>query len=219
LSGPGSERRQYQRATLIRPLAGRIGTSRVFIVDISLSGVRIAHQGTIPSEGSTCKVSFEWESMPVTLECRVTRSTLYKLAKTSAEKSVYHAGLQIVRATDYDMATLRTMITALVARALDEQKANARGIPAAAAQTFQTGKGSQFLRLELLNGEWRQTETTRADQPMNGFTVSAEEERDHVRMLCETYAAADADGRKLIKLMAELSISKAEGIPTRRYVP
>jgi hypothetical protein len=38
-------------------------------------------------------------------------------------------------------------------------------------------------------------------------------------LLCETYLASDAEGRKLIKLMAELSISKAEGVPTRRYSP
>ena len=37
--------------------------------------------------------------------------------------------------------------------------------------------------------------------------------------LCDTYATANNENRKLIKLMAELSISKAEGIPTRRYSP
>ena len=82
-----------------------------------------------------------------------------------------------------------------------------------------TGKGTQFLRLELLNGTWRRTETTRPDQPMNGFTISADEALPHIAMLCDTYLSSDAEGRKLIKLMSELSISKAEGIPTRRYSP
>ncbi len=54
---------------------------------------------------------------------------------------------------------------------------------------------------------------------MNGFTISAEEEQSHIDLLCETYVSSDAASRKLIKLMAELSISKAEGIPTRRYSP
>lgn len=188
-------------------------------MDISLSGARVAHQGNIPAEGSNCTLIFEWEAMPVTLECRITRSTLFKLARTATEKSVYHAGMEIVRASQESMQTVREMIASLVARALDEQKANARGIPAVAAQTFQTGKGTQFLRCELVNGSWRETETTRADQPMNGFTISADEDRQHIEMLCQTFAAADTAGRKLIKLMAELSISKAEGIPTRRYTP
>jgi hypothetical protein len=214
-----TERRGFQRATLIRPLAGRVGTARVFVLDVSLSGFRIAHQGNVPAEGSNCTLSFDWESMPLTIECRVTRSTLHKLAKSATEKSVYHAGLHIVRASKESMRTVREMIATLVARALDEQKANARGIPAVAAQTFQSGKGSQFIRWEFLNGEWRHAETTRPDQPVNGFTISAEEDREHIQMLCDTFVAADPEGRKLIKLMAELSISKAEGIPTRRYTP
>ena len=205
--------------TLVRPLAGRIGSARVFLLDASLGGVRIAHQGNIPAEDSICTLVFEWEAIPVVLECRIMRSTLQKMARNAQEKSVYHAGLDIVRASDEALKTLREMIASFVARALDEQKANARGIPAAAAQTFQTGKGTQFLRYELINNNWRRTETTRPEQPMNGFTISAEEDPDHITLLCETYFSADLESRKLIKLMAELSISKAEGVPTRRYSP
>jgi hypothetical protein len=213
------ERRRFQRVTLVRPLVARIGAARVFLLDASLSGLRVAHQGNIPAEGSTCAILFEWEGIPVALECRITRNRIQKTARNAREKSVYHAGMEIVRASGEAMKTLRDMIASLVARALDEQKANARGIPAVAAQTFQTGKGTQFLRYEITNGTWRRTETTRPDQPMNGFTISAEEPDTHIAMLCETYLSSDAEGRKLIKLMAELSISKAEGVPTRRYSP
>jgi hypothetical protein len=204
---------------LVRPLVGRVGTARVFLIEASLSGVLVAHQGNIPPEGATAVVMFEWDGIPVALECQIVRNTLQKMARNANEKNVYHAAMEIIRASGEAMKTLRDMITSVVARALDEQKANARGIPAVAAQTFQTGKGSQFLRLELLNGLWRRTETTRPDQPMNGFTISAEEPPDHIALLCDTYAAANNENRKLIKLMAELSISKAEGIPTRRYSP
>jgi len=204
---------------LVRPLVARVGQARVFLLEVSLNGVLIAHQGNIPPEGGTGVVMFEWENIAVALECQIIRNTLQKMARNANEKSVYHAAMEIIRASDTAMKTLRDMITEIVARALDEQKANAHGIPAVAAQTFQTGKGSQFLRLELLNGTWRRTETTRPDQPMNGFTISAEEPADHIALLCETYASANNENRKLIKLMAELSISKAEGIPTRRYSP
>lgn len=219
MAGPKDERRKYQRVTLVRPVVARIGAARVFIIEASLSGVLVAHQGNIPAEGSTCVVMFEWDGIPVTIECEITRNTLQKMARNASEKSVYHAGMEIVRASAEAMKTLRDLIASVVARALDEQKANARGIPAMAAQTFQTGKGIQFLRLELINDKWRRTETTRPDQPMNGFTISAEEPADNITLLCDTYAGADAENRKLIKLMAELSISKTEGIPTRRYSP
>jgi len=40
-----------------------------------------------------------------------------------------------------------------------------------------------------------------------------------VELLCQTFASSDARGRKLIQLMSEMSISKSEGVPTRRYNP
>ena len=205
--------------TLVRAVSGRIGTSRVYIVDASLNGLRIAHQGTLPPIGQECVLTFEWEEHPIELQCRVTRSTLHKLAKDKNDKSIYHAGLSIEESRGDSFNALRRMVSDVVARALDEQKANARGIPAQAAQIFQTGKGSEFLRFEMVNGAWRRTTTTRPDQPANGFTISAEEDREHVEMLCQTFESADSEGRRLIRLMAELSISKVEGIPTRRYTP
>jgi hypothetical protein len=213
------DRRKYQRVTLVRPLDARIGPARVFILGASVTGVLIAHQGNIPTEGSVCVIRFEWESIPVVLGCRITRNKLHKLAKNAQEKSVFQAGLEIVSATEEAAKTHREMIISLVSRALDEQKANAHGIPAVVPLTFQTGKGSNYLRLELVKGAWRRAETTRPDQPINGFTISAEESRAHVDLLCEAYLSSDPEGRKMIQTMAQLSISKAEGIPTRRFNP
>src|SRR5205809_314982 len=127
---PSEERRHYQRATLARPYPAHAGVARVYIVDLSLSGARIVHQGTLPPPGRECVLSFE-----------------------------------------------------------------------------------------LLNGSWRRTATTRPEQPANGFTISATEDREHIEMLCHTFANSDEPGRRLIKLMAELSISQSEGVPTRRYTP
>ena len=214
-----TERRKYQRVVLTRPLPGRLGAARIYVIDASLIGLRIAHQGSAPPQGSACRVEFEWEGRLIALDCEVRRNALHKLAKDKNEKSIYHAGLSIVGAIGDSDTSLRQMIAAIVARALDEQKANARGVPAEAAQCFQTGKGVDYVRCELVGGAWRRTETSRADQPLNGFTVSAEESREHVDMLCDTFTNADDEGRRLIKMMAELSISRAEGVPTRRYVP
>ena len=38
-------------------------------------------------------------------------------------------------------------------------------------------------------------------------------------MLCKAYEAMGTEGRRLTKMLAELSIRKTEGTPTRRYVP
>jgi hypothetical protein len=217
--GTPTERRRYQRVIMPRPLPGRLGQARIYVIDASLIGLRIAHQGTAPPVGSQCRVELEWEGRPVELDCEVSRNVLHKLARNAGEKSIYHAGLKIVAALGESDTVLREMIASMVARALDEQKANARGVPAEAAQCFQTGKGTDYIRCELMNGRWRRTETNRAEQPSNGFTISGEESREHIDLLCETFANADEAGRNLIRMMAELSISKAEGVPTRRYMP
>ena len=202
-----------------RPLPGRLGPARIYVIDASLIGLRIAHQDGVPPVGTPCRVEFEWEGRLIKLDCEVRRNALHKLAKNRNEKSIYHAGLSILDAIGDSDVALRQLIASIVARALDEQKANARGVPAEAAQCFQTGKGTEYVRCELVDGAWRRTETSRAEQPPDGFTVSAAESRDHVDMLCQTFANADGEGRRLIQMMAELSISKAEGVPTRRYMP
>jgi len=204
---------------LPQPLAGRVGTARVFLVDASVEGLRIAHQGTLPAVGQPCRIELAWEGHAIDLQCVVVHNTLFRLAKKEGEKSVYHAGVRIAEASAESRTALRRLVSDCVARALDEQKANARGIPATAAQSFQTGKGNDYIRCELIDGAWRRTSTNRPEQPQNGFTISAEEERDQVEMLCQTFETADAAGRKLIQTMAEMSISKSEGVPTRRYTP
>ncbi|HJT18252.1 MAG TPA: hypothetical protein VJ853_12720 [Thermoanaerobaculia bacterium] len=188
-------------------------------MDASVEGIRIAHQGAVPAVGNTCRVELAWEGQPIVLDCEVVHNSLFRLAKTAGEKSIYHAGLRIKEAIGDSRAAMRQLVSDCVARALDEQKANARGVPATAAQSFQTGKGNDFIRCELVDGTWRRTSTNRPDQPANGFTISAEEEREQVEMLCQTFETADAAGRKLIQTMAEMSISKSEGVPTRRYTP
>jgi len=147
-----TERRKYQRVVMTRPLPGRLGGARVYVLDASLIGLRIAHQGSAPPAGSPCTIEFEWEGRLIELECEVRRNALHKLSKSANEKSIYHAGLAITGAVGDSDSALRGMIAAIVARALDEQKANARGVPAAAAQYFQTGKGTEYVRCELVGG-------------------------------------------------------------------
>ena len=207
------------RAKLTRLVGGHVGTARVFLVDVSVEGLRIAHQSAVPAVGQSCRVSFEWQEQLIELDCEVIHNTLFKLARSADEKSTYHAGLRIANAVGDSAAALKRLVADVVARALDEQKANARGIPAAAAEVFQSGKGTDFLRCELIDGAWRRTVTSRPDQPANGFTVSADETADEIEMLCRTFESSDAQGRKLIRLMSEMSISKSEGVPTRRYTP
>ena len=212
------ERRRFGRVRLETPLAARFGESRVRVMEMSVTGFLVAHEGRF-TPGEVRHLGLEWEGSQVELVCRIARSTLWRLAKAIGERSLYHSGLQIIESVGNSYQRLRELMAARIIRALEEQKANARGIPPLAAYMYQPEKGELYRRCELIDGVWRRTETIHPDQPRNGFTVSAEVDPYHVDMLCQTWENTTAEGRRLTQLLAQLSVDKAEGIPTRRYVP
>lgn len=205
--------------TLLKPLPARVGNSRVYILQAGIAGFHIAHQGTLPRPGATFHLEFEWEARRLGFEVEVVHNDLQKLAKSSSEKSLYHAGTHIVSAVGDAAVVLRKLVIEHVERALDEQRANARGLPAQKAHAFQTGgKTAEYVRCQLVKGEWRRSTTTRHEQPPDGFAVSAEEDPVQINMLCESYQNGDESMRNMIRMMAEASIN-TDGIPTRKYNP
>jgi len=212
------ERRQFHRIHLDAPFVARVGDVPVDLKDLSLNGARIISEARF-SPGTEHELSFEWNNQAVRLTVSVVRCTLFSFAKAPGEKSTYQSGLHIRETIDDSDRALRELIASYVIKALEEQKANARGIPPLGPYAYIEGKGDRFRRCELTDGKWRRTETTRADQPPNGFTISADIHSYYVDLLCETYQALDEEGKRLTQTLAQLSISKAEGIPTRRYLP
>lgn len=213
------ERRQFARVTPVQRIRGTAGNVVIFVMDLSLSGLRLAHQDPLPAVGQRLPVTFDWEGRRFSGTCELRRTTTAKPARSQFEKPLYHSGVVILAKDATGERVLRDIIAACVSRALDEQRANEQGIPAIAAQSFQTGKTDEFLRYELRANGWTKTPTRDAQQPMEGFTISASEAPAKVAMLCRAYEGGDAESRKLIRTFAALSISKAEGIPTRRYAP
>lgn len=213
-----TERRRYGRIRLDEPLPGTLDAFRVRIIEIAVAGFRIAHE-TRFAPAQFYDLVIDWHGRVIRLRCSIVRTTLWRLAKNLGERSIYHSGLRIVEAYDDGLAVLRELMAERIIRAIDEQKANARGIPPLAAYMYQPEKGELYRRCELVAGTWRKTETIRPTQPANGFTVSADVDPAHVDLLCETWEKTTDEGRRLTRLLAELSVSKAEGIPTRRYIP
>jgi hypothetical protein len=213
------ERRQFGRVTPMQRIRGMVGNVVVYVLDVSLAGVKVAHQDPLPEIGKSAALTFEWEGRRFTGLAEVRRTKLEKAPKTKYDKPLYHSGLLITPSDALANQLIRDIIKACVERAEDEQRANAEGIPAVAASSFQTGKGDAFVRCELRTTGWVRSDTKDPQQPMNGFTISAHEAPQKVAMLCRTWEIGDSEARRLIKTFAALSISKAEGIPTRRYVP
>ncbi|HEX2835357.1 MAG TPA: hypothetical protein VHW00_20250 [Thermoanaerobaculia bacterium] len=201
-------------------MPARFADRPVRILELSVVGFLAAHELRLAAD-ETHRMVVDWQGTTIELDCLVVRSTLWRLGKTMGERSIYHSGLHIVDVSRTSFDALRELIAERVMRALEEQKANARGIPPLAAYMYryQPEKGELYRRCELVSGQWRKTETIRSAQPLNGFTVSADVDPDHVDMLCRTWETTTPEGRRLTRLLAELSISKVEGVPTRRYIP
>jgi hypothetical protein len=187
---------------------------------MSVSGVRVLHENRFPARPDGLhQLWFDWNEHTLRFQVELIRTTIARLAKKPGEKSLYDSGLRFFRGDAKSNDLLRDLIAEYVVRSLNEQLANAHGIPPLAAYSYQTGKGNRYRHCEFVNGAWRRSETFDPQQPELGFTISADLDPEHVEILCRTWEAVGPEGRRLTQLLAQLSISKTEGIPTRRYEP
>jgi hypothetical protein len=212
------EHRRVMRVTLLQPIAGAAGTERIYVVDASLSGVRLSHL-TLFQQRDDCRIEFEWDSRPIQFAGHVRWTKLQKIGSAAFSKSVYQSGLEIAAISPPAHEALRGLIESHIERAFDEQRANARGIPPLDDQSAQGGQASQFARHELIRGVWRKIVTNDPCQPPTGFSVEASLSRSEVEMLRSAYESADPPMRDIIRKFAELSIFSPDGNPTRRYTP
>lgn len=210
-------KRRFERIHFEHPIAGKLDDAPVRVLDLAIAGARLLSQTRV-TPGSQHQLRLDWDGNVIRVNGTVTRCKLEKFAK-GAEKSTYEIGLRILEMLGDSDQKIREMIHTFVLKALDEQRANWEGIPPIGPYVHLEGKSDHYRRCEFFNGKWSVQPTTRSDQPVNGFTVSAEVPPHYIDLLCETYEMADIEGKRLTRLLAELSISKAEGVPTRRYVP
>ena len=239
--------RRVQRVHLAQPLVGRLGSIQVVIVDVSTLGARVEHTTPLQA-GGKARLTFVWEDEEMSMECRIVRSRLERFSVGSDGLTVYHSGLEFEDVEPPVRARLKAMIGEYIARALEEQKLNARGVlpqhdlqkmpifryggqltanPNDVAQavgsaqlpTSRMVKESGYVCYHLDGRTWRKKRTHDPGQPTEGFTISATEDREQAELLCDAYLNSDKDGRKMIQLFAQLSIMEGEGIAPGRFDP
>lgn len=187
------------------------------VLDASLDGFCVLHENRI-RPGTACDLRVDWDGLMMQFRCELRRTQLYRLATTPADPTLYRSGLHILHAYESSASLLRAVVERAVSRALDEQLANARGIPPR-THSFVARQSDRYRRCELVGGVWHQSETSRKDQPRNGFTIAAEVDPYHVSMLCVTWEQSSNEERRFTQLLAALSITEGEGVATRRYDP
>lgn len=227
--------RRVQRVHLAQPLIARLGATQVVLVDLSVMGARIEHHVPLIA-GAYSQLTFRWEDLTIGVECRIARSRLERFSAGPDGMTVYHSGLEFERVSPETRARIKSIIGGFITRALEEQKLNARGVlpehdvsrmpifrfggqltandkhlpGSALLPTSRVAKETGYVCYTLENNSWRHKRTHDPGQPMEGFTISANEDREQVNLLCEAYRRSDHDGRRLIQLCAQLSVMEGE---------
>ncbi len=239
--------RRVQRIHLARPVTARLGSAQVLVVDISLLGARVEHTSPLgTSTGGSASLSFFWDDEPIEVECRIVRSRLERFSVGADGLTVYHSGLEFIEPREETRESLKRIIGRFIARALQEQKLNARGvvpdsvehmpifrygeltankadvaeaIGSSVLPTDRMAKETGYICFQLDKSQWKKKRTHDPGQPSEGFTVSASEDQAQIKMLCDAYEKSDSAGRKMIQLFAQLSIIEGEGIAPGRFEP
>jgi hypothetical protein len=243
-----SRSRRVQRVHLALPVTARFGSHQVVVVDISVLGARIEHHTPLgTATGAVANLAFYWEDEDIAVDCRVVRSRLERFSVGADGLTIYHSGLEFIDPTFETRSALKRIIGTFIARALHEQKLNARGVVPTSVEKmpiFRYGQltenrsdvaeaiGSSVLPSARMakqtgyicfhfekNRTWKKKRTHDPGQPPDGFTVSADEDQAQIQMLCEAYEKSDGEGRKMIQLFAQLSIIEGEGIAPGRFEP
>jgi hypothetical protein len=193
------ERREFQRLHLTKPIDGWFGDFSVLIVEVSASGAKIVHDQKL-STGSRGSLRFSWRGSDLEIMSEVVRSEGAR------------SGVQFVEQND----VLRALIVDSANEVLRAQEANAAGDRArnvigdetltAASAGVRAANG--FLQYHFTPNGWKCHRAMLADQPDDGFTVSANENQEQIDLLCRTYETGDAEAKRMTKMIAELSVSR-----------
>jgi len=209
-----NDRREFQRLRLAKPILALMDGQNALILDIGVGGAYLEHYGALPA-GTRFKLLFRWQAADVEMLCEVRRARVVRSGGDNMS-IVSHSGVRFIEAVGDADARLNDMMATFVGRVLAAQRANASGTPEsegtlALAQLggARRARSRGWLSFRLANGAWRRELATSSKQPADGFTVAAYEDEDELALLCQTYETADAEGRRLVRLLAELSARNA----------
>lgn len=205
-----NDRREFQRLHLAKPILAQFGDGNALVLDIGVGGALIEHHGRA-EPGEQRHLKFRWKGADVSFDCEVIRTRVVR-ERPNMETVTAHTGLRFIASHGRSDEYLNDMMATFVGRVLSAQRANASGMGGGpdALTLAQLGaarrmRSEGWMAYRFQDGEWTITPTNSPNQPDDGFTVAAYEDEDELRALCETYETANDEGRRLIRLVAELS--------------
>ena len=206
------DRRRFQRLRLSKPILAFARGASVLILDLGVSGAMLEHYGTA-APGDRFQLSFRWQGNDVEFSCEVVRSAIMRDPAGDGVITVSHTGVRFLEAVGESAEHLKALMATFVGKVLAAQKANAAGETGSMLEQIghaRRVRTTGYISYRFREGQWWRIPTQSPVQPEDGFTVAAYEDEDEIQTLCETYAQADEEGRRLIRLVAELSAMSAK---------
>jgi hypothetical protein len=102
------ERRRYPRTTLRKPILASIGSTPVFVLDVSRGGLRVVHQAQLPPPGSVCRVDVPDDAGPISLDCAIVHTAIQHA--NEAARRLFSSGLQVVELDEFSNDHFERMI-------------------------------------------------------------------------------------------------------------
>lgn len=226
-------RRRAERIRLSKPFVCRLGNHGVVLIDISNYGARIEHY-TRFDRGTTKTLRIKFEGEEIAMPAEIVSCRVDRFVPGDSGLTVYRSGLRFLEEEGLQFERVRKLTSSYVASTLVEQVANARGFVAPvrgempifrngslASNHFDVGAGRSeehllpsseitrktgYIRFSFDKGRWSRKWTLDPQQPVEGFTVSANEPWEQVESLCELYRKSNEEHRRLIRTMAEASV-------------
>lgn len=205
------ERREFQRLLLSPSVPGTLGTTAVSILEIGVLGARVQHAE--PLENQHGDLRFAWNDAEIAMQCEIVRT----FDSEGKYDSGMQSGVRFLAAIGDSGDHLRRMLADLVSRALATRRPSAAHFPQVEIDGDKTvrGRDAGFLCYRFEEGVWSRRRVFLPEQPPSGFTVARGVDGVEMERLCRVYQASDDEGRRLIRLFAELSVSDALEIPPR----
>jgi hypothetical protein len=203
------ERREFQRLHLTRPLSAALGGTSVKIVEVGILGARVQHADDV--RGEFAELRFDHGGNEIVMKCEIVR------ANGNSRNGERESAVRFLAAMGQSGDRLRDLLAGLVMHELDFRRTHPGSVEVETVDGDKTVRGADagFLCYRFENGAWTRRRVFLPEQPAVGFTVARTEDTSEMQRLCRVFEASDDEGRRLIRLFAELSVSDALEIPPR----
>lgn len=197
------ERREYQRLFLTKPISGFFGDHPVHVVDVSARGAQVVGQILLENPiplGTRLPLRFAFRNDELCLEAVVVRLVVDRCG-------VHFVG-DCVRLRELMHESALELLRAREANAAGDRDHNVIGEESLTAASRAAWLSRAYVIYEFREGKWQMRPALVPDQPPDGFTISAAETPDQIDLLCRTFESGDDEARKMIRMVAELSVKR-----------